>query len=245
MTVSLTALSPCAPQSLVPVLNKGVMQGLCWMPTFLALGQEEVFNVSLTSTALELPTKFYRHTFDHPSVLLVEGTVRQLEGLNNFFAAARFDYFFDRGDPQVYGESSNLVPTRARSILDKILVGESFEMVFSPSGGPPSDSSGWHQSLTIGALLSPTLIPGVTPNNTTPSTPWTGVVSPEFLHHQAARSEEWTITHTLGTKPIVSVYTEGGVNLTGLAKAAFPDDSTVLIQLPEALSGFAVLTTNS
>ena len=74
--------------------------------------------------------------------------------------------------------------------------------------------------------------------------PGTAFYSPagtqRYVHTQSSASTTWTITHTLGGRPSVTIVDSAGTVVVG--EVGYNSDTTVVVSFTSAFSGFAYLT---
>ena len=58
-----------------------------------------------------------------------------------------------------------------------------------------------------------------------------------YLHTQASPASTWTINHNLGLKPVVALYSVGGVEFD--AQVTHVSDNQCVVSLATAVAGFA------
>ena len=66
-----------------------------------------------------------------------------------------------------------------------------------------------------------------------------GFIDLGYLHNQTITSNLWTISHNMGFKPVVSIYTVGGLEIEGLVQHL--SNNTLTISFSVSIAGFARL----
>lgn len=72
-----------------------------------------------------------------------------------------------------------------------------------------------------------------------PGPPGAGGVATAFIHNQAGASDTWIINHNFGRRPVVELYTVGGVSLEGTL--VHISDNQVQVLFSSAIAGFATV----